>query len=105
MRLFNRSEYDTEWDPAADKGFTIWQVTQHLIVRLEYSETRAARLLRRIGGGVGDRARRLAYLLYQTADRQNRTHDAVAYNSLIQAWLDIARQAAAQTHEEPTLGI
>ncbi len=105
VRLFNRSEYDTEWDPAAHKSLTIWQVTQHLIVRLEYSETRAARLLRRIGGGVGDRARRLAYLLYQTADRQNRTHDAVAYNSLIQAWLDIARQAAAQTHEEPTLGI
>ena len=47
------------------------------------------------GGGVGDRARRLAYLLYQIADHKGRSADAVAYNGLVQAWHDIARLAAA----------
>ena len=53
---------------------------------------------------MGDRARRLAYLLYQIADRQGWSADAVAYNGLIQSWHDIARHAVtgapvAQTFE------
>ena len=55
---------------------------------------------------MGDRARRLAYLLYQIADRKGRSEDAVAYNGLIQAWHHIARRAAAREGPvEQTLGI
>ena len=105
VRLFTREELDgTDWNPSKDKRLTVWEATQHLIVRLGYSESTAAELLRQIGPDVGDRARRLAYLLYQIADRQGRAADAVEYNTLIRTWIDIARQAAL-TREEPTLGI
>ena len=104
VRLLTREDLDqTGWDPAADKRPTVWEVTQHLIVRLGYSESEAAGLLRQVGGSDGDRARRLTYLLYQTADRRGRASDAAAYNGLIQAWHDIARQAARAP--ESTLGL
>ena len=105
VRLFTRAELDgMDWNPAEDKRLTVWEATQHMIVRLGYSETEAARLLRQTGGDIGDRARRLAYLLYQIADRKGRAADAVEYNTLVRTWIDIARQAAL-TREEPTLGI
>ena len=104
VRLLTRGDLDqTEWNPSTDKRPTIWEVTQHLIVRLDYSESEAAELLRQVGGGDGDRARRLTYLLYQIADRRGRAADAAAYNGLIQAWHDIARQAALPP--DPTLDL
>ena len=95
VRLAVRQEPLDEWDPARDSRLTVWKVTQQLVARLDYSETDAADLLRAVGGGVGDRARRLAYLLSQIADRKGWSEDAVAYNRLVQAWHDIARLAAA----------
>ncbi len=99
VRLISRSELDEVWDPIADRRLTVWEVAQHLIALLERSEDHAADLLRKVGGGMGDRARRLTYLLYQIADRKGWTGDAVAYNGLIQAWHDIERRAA--TSEGP----
>jgi len=96
VRLFTRDELDEEWDPLKDRRLTVWQVVQQLITRLDYSEIEAADLLRKVGGGMGDRARRLAYLLYQVADRKGRSEDAVAYNGLVRAWHDIERRAAAR---------
>ncbi len=95
VRLITRTELDEEWDPLTDRRLTVWEVTQHLIARLDVSESQAADLLRMVGGGVGDRARRLAYLLYQIADRRGRSGDAVAYNTLIRSWHDIQRLATA----------
>ena len=94
VRLFTRKELDEDWDPLKDKRLTVWEVAQHLIARLDYSESEAADLLRKVGVGMGDRARRLAYLLYQIADRKGWSDDAVAYNGLIRAWHDISRLAA-----------
>ncbi|MDE0368589.1 MAG: DUF1156 domain-containing protein [bacterium] len=96
VRLFKREEMERPWDSVADGRRTVWKVAQHLITCLDHSETDAADLLRQVGGGVGDRARRLAYLLYQIADRKGRSEDAVAYNGLIQSWHDIERRAAAR---------
>lgn len=87
--------FDLDWIPANDDRLTDWEVAQYLMVRLEHSESTAADLLRQVSGAMADRARRLVYLLYQAADRRGRTSDAVAYNSLVRAWFDIARQAAA----------
>ena len=95
VRLFPRDELDEDWHPLMDKRLTVWQVAQHLLARLKDSEMTAADLLRTVGGGVGDRARRLAYLLYQIANRKGWTDDAVAYNGLIQSWHDIERLASA----------
>ncbi len=94
VRLLTRDELDPYDDPVKDPRRTVWKLTQHLIAILGESEREAGDLLRRMGGGMGGRARRLAYLLYQIADRQGWSADAVAYNGLIQAWYDIAREAA-----------
>ena len=100
VRLLARERADYEWDPTKDTRLTVWKVAQQLAARLEDGEAHAAELLRAVGGGVGDRARRLAYLLYQIADRKGRSDDAgaykgdaVAYNGLVQTWHDIARLA------------
>ncbi len=93
VRLLARERADDEWDPTKDSRLTVWKVAQQLAARLEDGEAHAAELLRAVGGGVGDRARRLAYLLYQIADRKGRSEDAVAYNGLVQTWHDIARLA------------
>ena len=87
--------FDLDWIPAHDDRLTDWEVAQYLMVRLEHSESTAADLLRQVDGAAADRARRLVYLLYQAADRRGRTSDAIAYNSLVLAWFDIVRQAAA----------
>ena len=70
------------------------KTTQHLIRALESSESDAAELLRRMGVGVGERARQLAYLLYGICDRKKWTDEAGAYNMLVTAWPEIERLAA-----------
>ena len=92
VRLLTREELDPEWDPAEDRRLTIWELTQHLVARLEASEVRAGELLAR-SGGLGDYARHLAYLLYEVANGAGRTEDAVAYNSLIVAWNSLLLEA------------
>ena len=105
VRLYTRYELDSEWDPVEDRRPTVWELTQHLMKCLNRSEVEAGDLLRKVGGGMGERAQRLAYLLYQIADGEGRAKDAVAYNGLIQAWHDIARHAAAEpTPVAQTLG-
>ena len=93
--LLNWEVYDLDWIPAHDDTLTDWEIAMHLMVRLEYSVSAAADLLRQVSGAAADRARRLVYLLYQAADRKGRTSDAAAFNSLVRAWFDIARQAVA----------
>ena len=99
VRLLTRDELDLEWLPAPGERPTVWRVAQHLIARLDYSETTAAELLRNTDGGIAGRARRLAYLLYQIADRKDRATDAVQYNGLVQTWQYIALQAATPVQQ------
>lgn len=93
--LVDRSELRDGWDPATDARLTVWETTQHLIRALESSEREASRLLARMGGGVGERARQLAYLLFGLCDRKKWADEAGAYNMLVTAWPEISRLAAA----------
>ena len=93
VRLLTREELDPEWDLAEDRRLTVWELTQHLVARLDMSEVRAGELLARVGG-FGDYGRRLAYLLYEAANAAGRTEDAVAYNSLVAAWNSLLLEAA-----------
>jgi putative DNA methylase len=94
VRLLDRSELPGAWDPATDTRLTIWEVTQHLIRGLETGgEEKAAELLRQVGG-LGETARELAYRLYVICERKKWTKEALAYNSLVVAWPEIARLAA-----------
>ena len=85
FRLFERSELDPDWDPVDDDRRTVWEATQYLVAALERSETEAAELLHRMGG-YGDRARQLAYVLFQKATEKGWAEEAGAYNGLITAW-------------------
>jgi putative DNA methylase len=94
VRLLERKELPEGWSPLTDDRPTVWESTQHLIRRLLESESHAADLLGQLGG-VGDRARQLAYLLYGVCERKGWAEEAIAYNGLITAWPELARQAAA----------
>lgn len=93
VRLVDRSELAPGWDPAADARLTVWETTQYLIQALDSSEAEAAALLARLGEGLGERARQLAYLLYGIADRKKWAEEAGAYNMLVTAWPELQRLA------------
>ena len=93
FRLYERSELDPDWSPAEDSRLTVWEATQYLAATLERSESEAAALLHALGGD-GDRARQLAYLLYQTANDRGSASEAGAYDALIAAWPSLRVGAA-----------
>ena len=93
VRLLKRMEMPTAWDPKTDNRLTIWEITQHLIRAVEQDgEASAGALLRKLGS-LGDVARDLAYRLYSICERRKWTQEALAYNSLVVAWPEIARLA------------
>jgi putative DNA methylase len=93
VRLLERHELSGSWDPGTDTRLTVWEVTQRLILALELGgEAKAAELLRRIGG-LGETARELAYQLFRICERKKWAPEALAYNSLVVAWPEIARLA------------
>jgi putative DNA methylase len=104
VRLLKASELTEDWDPATDPRLTVWEITQHLIRRLETGGERAAAdLLRRVGA-LGDVARDLAYRLYVICERKGWAQEALAYNALVVSWPEIARLAAGEADRpQPTL--
>lgn len=95
VRLVERGALPENWNPATDRRFTVWEATQYLIRALDSSETEAAALLARLGTGVGDRARQLAYLLYGICDKKRWAEEAGYYNMLVTAWPELVRLASA----------
>jgi putative DNA methylase len=85
FRLFERTQLNPDWDPVSDDRRTVWEATQYLVAALERSETEASELLHRMGG-YADRARQLAYVLFQKATDKGWADEAAAYNGLITAW-------------------
>lgn len=101
VRLLRRDELPEDWNPATDTRLTGWEVTQHLIRKLEQAgESGAAELLVKIGS-LGDMARDLAYRLYTTCERKGWTQEAIAYNSLVVSWPEISRMAATVSKTTP----
>ncbi len=101
VRLRQRADYPEEWDPGTDGRLTVWECAQHLICELERSgEGGAAGLVRRLGGGMSEDARALAYRLYAIADRKGWTDEARAYNGLVVSWPAIVEKAARAPEAE-----
>ena len=93
VRLVKRDELPDDWNPATDKRLTAWEVTQHLIRRLDqHGETGAATLVGQLGS-VAEISRDLAYRLYSTCERKKWAQDALAYNSLVIAWPELTKLA------------
>jgi putative DNA methylase len=93
FRLLERKELSDKWDPTKDSRLTVWETTQYLIRALETSESEASNLLARLGSGVGERARQLAYLLYGICDRKKWAEEGSAYNTLVTAWPQLEKLA------------
>lgn len=95
VQLVKRSELALDWNPATDKRLTVWEVTQHLIHRLDQQgETGAATLVGQLGS-VAEVSRDLAYRLYSTCERKKWAQEALAYNSLVVAWPELTKLALA----------
>jgi putative DNA methylase len=93
VRLLNRSELDSTWDPTHDSRLTVWEALQHLIRVLESDgETAAGRLMAKLGS-MGDTVRELAYRLYALCERKKWSQEAQAYNGLIVSWGAVQAQA------------
>ena len=105
VRLLDRSELDSAWDPTTDTRLTVWEVMQHLIRRLmDDGEASAADLLSRVGG-LGDAARDLAYRLFQIAESKKWAKEAGPYNALAVAWPELSRLAAAGPMGQGSLSV
>ena len=90
VRLLRPEELPADWDPWKDRRLTVWEVVHHLVRALDTDgEMGAARLLRKVRA-KGEVARMLAHRLYAVCDRQQRPAEALAYNSLVGSWSEIA---------------
>ena len=90
VNLVARNELPEDWDPTTDRRLTAWESTQYLIRALEQNgENGAADLLKKLGSGMGEIARDLAYRLYIICDRKKWTTEALSYNGLITSWSEI----------------
>ena len=93
VRLLKPEELDENWDPATDPSLNAWEVVHHLVrVLAAGGESAAADLVAKLGARA-ETARELAYRLYTLCERKQRAGDALAYNSLVQSFPEIARLA------------
>mgnify|MGYP001484265715 CR=1 FL=1 len=100
VRLISRDELPANWNPAKDSRVTAWEATQHLVRALDKSgESGAAAILAALPGSVADQARDLAYRLYTTCERKKWAQEALAYNSLVIAWPEIAKLAVQRAED------
>ena len=103
VRLLKREELDADWNPATDKRLTIWEITHHLIRRLEQGESGAAELIRQLGAKA-EVARDLSYRLYTICERRKWAQEAIAYNTLVLSWGDVQRLAGEIKVAAPSQG-
>jgi putative DNA methylase len=100
VRLLKRAELPAGWNPAADARITAWEATQHLVHALDTGgESGAAAVLAALPGSIADQARDLAYRLYVTCERKKWAQEALAYNSLVIAWPEIAKLVVERSAE------
>ncbi len=99
VRLLKPEELAADWDPAADKRLTVWEMVHQLIRSLDSGEENASKLLAKLGGRA-DSARELAYRLYTVCERKKWAAEALAYNGLIQSWSEVESLARRLDQDE-----
>ena len=96
VQLLSREELPADWDPITDHRLTEWEATHYLIRALDlHGERGASDMLRTLGSDYGEKARALAYRLYNICERKKWASEATAYNSLVIAWPEMNRLALA----------
>lgn len=103
VRLLSRTELPDDWEPETVQRVTVWEVTQHLVKRLdEGAEPAAAALLQRCRRWA-EPARDLAQWLAATS-LERRPAEALAYDALITSWSEIAKQSEQASDGQLQLG-
>ncbi|SFQ49103.1 DUF1156 domain-containing protein [Hymenobacter arizonensis] len=93
VKLLAREELAADWDPTHDSRTVVWEITQHLIKRLQAKGEEGAARLYRLLDGRASAARELAYGLFTLCERKGWSQEALAYNSLVLAWNGILAQS------------
>jgi len=97
-RLLTLEELQADWSPDTDEHLTDWECCHYLIRPLVVEdgggERASARLLRLMGGERAEKAKELAYRLYDICDKKRWTKLATHYNMLIANWADLQAHAA-----------
>ena len=92
VRLLQRAEM------AAQRTFDVsvtWQVVQRLAHALDVDGVEgAAQIVVGLSAETAEKARALAYRLFQTAERRGWAQEAYAYNTLVTNWREIQEAAA-----------
>jgi putative DNA methylase len=91
VRLLKPEELPSDWNPTAATRLTIWEIVNQLIRSLESGGESAAAALATKIGPKADVTRELAYRLYTVCERNGRATEAMAYNGLVQSWVEIQR--------------
>ncbi len=85
--LLRWQELDPNWQPKQTAALTVWEVTHHLLERLNNGgETGAAMLMAKIASEQVAEARQLAYRLYAICERKGWAGQASDYNALVISW-------------------
>ena len=103
VRLFQPDELDPDWNPAADRRLTVWEMTHHLIRALEFGGEPDAAVLAATLGSQAEAARDLAYRLYvdQRAQASRRGCAPVQQSRPIVAGDRPHRRGAARDDRHP----
>jgi putative DNA methylase len=104
VRLLAPGDLADEWNPATDPRLTVWEMTHHLIRRLDLGGDSAAAELAKALGAKAEAARELAYRLYTVCERTKRAAEALAYNGLVQSWPQLQEMAQQDGQPESTQG-
>jgi putative DNA methylase len=107
VRLLRRDELADDWALADARHLPIWTLAQHLAHALDKQGEAGAAALLAHSYELGAVVRDLAYRLYTICERKRWSQEALAYNSLVVAWPEIARLATEGRRngfvEQPTL--
>lgn len=99
VHLIDRPELPEKVD---SRESCIWLLTQQLTQAMATGGVEAcAQILADMFGSGVERAKDLAYRLYNIAERKNWAQEAYAYNALVVAWPDIQARAAALKEIKP----
>ncbi len=98
VKLLARDELPADYDPAKDKRVTVWEATQYLARELDQRGLESAgRMMARFRNAHPDmeveRARDLAYRLFDISEKKKWSAEARPYNALVASWSDIEAQS------------
>ena len=110
VQLLSPADLSDTYDVTADPHVSVWEVCHHAIRLLTTEGAGAANGLLRAAGTrsqdpvEGDAVKELAFLLFNIAERNGWTKDALGFNQLATSWADIRDAAPVVASGQDNLG-